>query len=960
MKTMIVMMVLGGMMAAGVVQMAQAVDGNWISDGNGNWSDATKWSSDPDVPGTAAGDEISLNHDITGGRTVTIDATSRTNGTLNIGDSNNTHGFVLNANGGASLTFANNGNGAALNEVGSVADTINAPIILDDNLAASIGGALTLGGSITTAAGKTLTQSGTGTLTISGNNTHSANISSTNGLILSTAGTSTFNGNMALSGGTLKINATGTTLAGSGLLTLSGGATISVPNSGTGTTIDMDQHWDGNIASTLVSASGQTITFNGPVTLGTNVQVANKATIIVNGAIGEVGGSRNLTLTNNGGINTFILNGINTYSGTTTLNQGTLILNGTLTGGNAISVNGSSVLNQSATGVISGAASLSHNSTGSSSLAGANNYSGLTTVSNGTLTVTAPSTMGALTIAAGKSFIYAPTTAGALTVGGDYTLDSATTLNAALGGSLSQSAIISSGTASLAGTGVVNVRLIPGVPPAVGTHNLITAASGLDGGTYTLGKVYNNTDLILSNFARTATAISVSVGSATPLSGNVYWKGGLPGATAVWSASDGTDSSNWQVTDGVNQPLVPSAASDLVFSTATSPGTMAGMTLGNNMTVRSLTITNTATAFSLNADTLGSSLTITPSSSSTGITIGTGVLASSIAAPIALGADQTWANHSANDFTVSGAISGSGSLVKSGAGTLILLNTANSYTGSTIVTGGILQCGTGWTSRDSLPGGYVVGVPTTGSNLELNGGTFTTYGQFHRMLGAGPGAFQITGGASGFNTRQADSWGEVSFSNNVNFEVVWGSDYFKPDVFVMNEQAAAPIQIVNLLNKIDLNGADRTIACNSTSSITPVLNNGNMTNAGGRVTGVIRNSGETPAGIIKIGPGWLQLTAVNTYDGDTYVEEGTLDLAASSTLNDDTSLRVSAGAMVNLRTGVNETVKSLYFDNKPVTVGTWGSGLSAADNTDDTYFSGDGILTVLHMEPPSGTVLIVR
>jgi fibronectin-binding autotransporter adhesin len=320
------------------------------------------------------------------------------------------------------------------------------------------------------------------------------------------------------------------------------------------------------------------------------------------------------------------------------------------------------------------------------------------------------------------------------------------------------------------------------------------------------------------------------------------------------------------------------------------------------------------------------------------------------------------------NVTFSKKISGAGGLtVNNAAGKILILASGqgdpSSYTGPTVVTGGILQIGTGWQNSQSIPGGISSSAGTTGSNLELNGGTITISYYLRRPLGSGPGQLQITGGASGFNHWQGDTYGRIAISNSANFELVWGSEFFKPDVFVLNEEAASPQQVVNIVNKIDLNGATRTVACNSTRSVSGGYvngNNGDMATAGGRLTGLIRNTGSTPAGVTKIGPGVLQLTAANTYDGDTTISEGSLELINSNVLPDGAALRLAEGATVSLRAGVDETVLHLYRGSKPVAAGTWGSSASPAVNLDDTYFTGEGIITVLASPVPAGGILIVR
>ncbi len=508
----------------------------------------------------------------------------------------------------------------------------------------------------------------TGTSNISGvisNSTGTGSLIKIGSGPLTLSNTNTYNGSTTITAGTLIANTTASLGNSSATNTL-------IFNGGT-------LRATGTITS--VATRGVTMTATGIIdTNGNAISIA-----------GNITGAGGLT---KNGAGTLTLSGTNSYGGTTSVTAGTLSLTGSLAGSN-VSTSGTGIVTQSATGAISGSGvTFTQGSSGTTILGGTNTYTGLTSVTNGTLIMTAPSSLGngGLTVASGRTFNYAPTTAGALDFGsGVLTLSGTNTIiGTALGGTLSQSAITSSGAAALSGTGTVNIRLIPGAAPAVGTHNLITAGSGLTGGTYTLGAVYGNTDFTLSNFTRGATAISVDVTSATALSGDVFWKGGLTGNTGVWSASNGTTQSNWQVTDGVDQPLTPGATTDLVFSTATTPGTMVGMTLGANMTVRTITINNTATAFGLAAD--GNTLTITPSSSSTGITIGTGVLASSIAAPVVLGASQTWTNNSANALTVSGVVSGTAALTKAGTGTIVLSG-ANTYNGGTNLNAGILNVG---------------------------------------------------------------------------------------------------------------------------------------------------------------------------------------------------------------------------------------------------------------------------
>lgn len=111
----------------------------------------------------------------------------------------------------------------------------------------------------------------------------------------------------------------------------------------------------------------------------------------------------------------------------------------------------------------------------------------------------------------------------------------------------------------------------------------------------------------------------------------------------------------------------------------------------------------------------------------------------------------------------------------------------------------------------------------------------------------------------------------------------------------------------------------------------------------GSVSSVISGTGS----LTKAGPGNLTLSAVNTYTGDTYVNDGTFALT-NACFADTSTVAVLTGGKVGLNFSGSDVVAALFIDGlqMPANGTTYGATGSGASVIDDTHFSGTGRIQV--------------
>ncbi len=678
------------------------------------------------------------------------------------------------------------------------------------------------------------------------------------------------------------------TQAGSGALTLTGANTYTggtTVNAGTlqigagGTTGSIAGGITNN--ATVVFNRSDAIAFAGGIAgTGTVVQ-AGSGNATFSGVISGTGAFRQE------GSGTTTLTANNTFTGGTTVSNGTLQIGaGGATGAIAgnITNNATVVFNRSdavafagavvgsgnlvnagsgnttLSGVISGAGNLRQAGTGTTILTGNNSYTGGTTVAAGTLQIGAGGTTGGLvgnivnngTLAINRSD--AVTLSGAISGNG-------TVANAGNGNTTFDGVISGTGALRQAGTGTAILTAANtytgGTTIAAGTLQI--GAGGTTGSL--VGSITNNGTLAInrSDAITLSGAIAGSGNVVNTGNGNTTLEGVVSGAGALRQAGTGT--------------FILTAANTYTGGTTVAAGTLqlgaggtAGSVAGNitNNGTLALNRSDSSTLDGVVSGTgslrhLGSGTTTLTGNNiySGGTTIAAGTL--QIGAGGTVGSitgnivnNGTLAINRSDSYTLGGVVSGSGSLTQAGGGTTTITG-AQSYTGGTTIAAGTLQLGSGNTT------GSVTGNIVNNAILAVNRSDAVTL--VNSISGAGSVVNLGNGTLSlaGNNTYAGGttvSAGTIEVADNTNL-------------------GAAP-------GIVTLNGGTLRATLGFTTSRNIALGtSGGTIDTGANILtaqGVISGAGN----LTKSGTGELRLSGANTYTGTTTIAQGAIFLNGGS------------------------------------------------------------------------------
>ena len=580
------------------------------------------------------------------------------------------------------------------------------------------------------------------------------------------------------------------------------------------------------------------------------------------------------------------LNGVNTYSGATTVNQGTLTLNSTISGASAVNVASGATLdcevNNSFGGSPTAPWTIAGTLTGDGSVGAQSLPSGGVSLNGGTMNGSACTTYGTFladtidtitangtgnTISSGNVGLTTP-----LTFLTPLTTD-ALSVSAALGASS-----INTGSVIKAGNGTVTLS---GVNTYTGSTTIsagtltIGGAGQLGSGNYA-GVVTNNGAFIYdSSAAQTLSGTLCGTGSLTEAGSGTLTLNGVNTYSGPTTVNQGTLTLNSMISGASVVNVASGAILDCEVNNSfggapTAPWTIAGTFTGDgSMGAQTLPTggvtlnggTMNGSAFSIYGTFLAdNAVTITANGSGNTISSGNFGLSSPVTFLTPLTTDAL------SVPAVLGAPSlNTGSVIKAGHGT-VTLSGVNTYSGATTVSQGTLAL------NNTISGASTVNV-ASGATLVCN---------VNNSFGGAPTApWTIAGTLTGNGSVGAQSLPTGGVT--LNGGTMNGSAYATYGTFLADAAVT-----------ITANGTGNTISSGNFGLTTPVTLLTPLTTDTLSVSSALGTSSVNSGSVIKTGSGTVTLSGVNTYTGGTTVNQGTL--ALNNTISGASAVNVSSGA----------------------------------------------------------------
>jgi autotransporter-associated beta strand protein len=352
--------------------------------------------------------------------------------------------------------------------------------------------------------------------------------------------------------------------------------------------------------------------------------------------------------------------------------------------------------------------------------------------------------------------------------------------------------------------------------------------------------------------------------------------------------------------------------------------------------------------------------------------------------------------------TLSGIISGPGSLAKASGSGILTLSGENTYQGATTIGGGTLRlanvAAVASTSTISITGGATlqptihgisinapITLGATGTTAQINGPFTPSAGGTVETLTlnqpiTGDGNLRLFGSSELNNTNstivlnaqnsyagntELDTAGTAVHLSGVNLFVKSGINNALPATTVLTIDGDVG-RGSGRTAQFDLNGFNQTLAGLTNVTTGTGLRIQRVTNTGPFATLTINNSADFSFGstsdvvtstqpsakitgninLTKSGTGTFTLVGIHQYAGNTTVNEGILSLSAENAFNNAFDVTIAPAATLNLDFTGTETVNRLFIGTTQQISGVYGA-IGSGAQFETARITGTGTLTVV-------------
>lgn len=415
--------------------------------------------------------------------------------------------------------------------------------------------------------------------------------------------------------------------------------------------------------------------------------------------------------------------------------------------------------------------------------------------------------------------------------------------------------------------------------------------------------------------------------AVSSMAGNVYWDGGSVNIGGDGNSASAGGNGTWDITTlNWDAGAVPHVSWNNANNDIAVFGGTAGTVTNQGVTVGGLTFTTANYVITSNTVTFGSEGTISNSAAA----------------------------------TIYSALAGAGPVTKTGAGTLTLSG-ANSYTGGTVILGGIIQVGSsdgmlgasggsitldGGTlrvvsanlssTRDVVVGAAGGGIGVNGNNNFTTTGKLTGTGTFTMASVSGAGgqtlnfnstANDFTGGIRvpsntptvSFNSL-ADSTNNIVFNGAQGGTFTWGSGAIVPLVlnsraFALAGTAAGQTYTINNANTTAANSITINTDLSNTTAYTKTLVLQGANTGNNIFAGKIGDGPSAAALGVRVGSSYWTLSGTNTYSGITVPDNVTLTIRGKPALSPNSLISFDSN---NGSAGAGGGRLNLYMDDSGI------------------------------------------